>query len=141
MKTLIMTVGLPQSGKSTWAQKQSHPIVNPDSIRLALHGKPFIGLAEPFVWAIAKVIVRSQFLAGHSAEILDATHTTRKRRDEWKSRDWVRTFVEFPETPEVCKERAKKTAINPEHESGLVGAIERMADQFEEVDVDAEGEE
>src|SRR5690554_6874569 len=31
---LICTVGLPRSGKTTWARKQSYPIVNPDSIRL-----------------------------------------------------------------------------------------------------------
>ncbi|KKK82651.1 hypothetical protein LCGC14_2801230, partial [marine sediment metagenome] len=49
MKKLILTVGLPRSGKSTWARKQGHPIVNPDSIRLALYGEPFIEEAEPMI--------------------------------------------------------------------------------------------
>ena len=84
-KTLIAMVGLPRSGKSTWAKKAGHPIVSPDAIRLALHGQRFISEAEPFVWAIAKAMVRALFLAGHSAVILDATNNTRKRRDEWKS--------------------------------------------------------
>ena len=35
---LIVMVGLPRSGKTTWARKQGYPIVNPDSIRLAFHG-------------------------------------------------------------------------------------------------------
>ncbi len=133
MKTLILTVGLPQSGKSTWARQQGLPIVNPDSIRLALHGKPFIGLAEPFVWAIAKVMVRSLFIAGHDDVIVDATNTTRARRDDWKSRDWSRRFIEFggPDMMRLCLDRANETCSDPDHLAGLCGAIERMAEQFE----------
>lgn len=132
-KTLILTVGLPQSGKSTWAQTESHPIVNPDSIRLALHGKPFIGLAEPFVWAIAKVMVRALFLAGHDAVILDATNTTRKRRDEWKSSSWCRSFKVFDTPVEVCRDRAASSCNDQDHLEGLLGAIDRMNDQFEPI--------
>jgi len=62
MKKLIMTVGLPRSGKSTWARKQGHPI--------------------------AKYMVQSLFLAGHDTVILDATNTTAQRREEWDSTDW-----------------------------------------------------
>jgi predicted kinase len=52
MKILILTVGLPRSGKSSWSRQQTFPVVNPDSIRLALHGLRFAPEAEPFVWAI-----------------------------------------------------------------------------------------
>lgn len=45
-KTVILTSGLPRSGKTTWALKQSLSIVNRDAIRLALHGQPFIPEAE-----------------------------------------------------------------------------------------------
>lgn len=137
-KVLILTVGLPQSGKSTWARSQSCPIVNPDSIRLALHGKPFIGLAEPYVWAIAKTMVRSLFIAGHHTVILDATNTTRKRRDEWKSSEWVREFRVFDEPIETCKARAEVTAIDEIHKAGLLNAIVRMHDQFEPICDDEE---
>lgn len=133
MSTLILTVGLPQSGKSTWAKAQGHPIVNPDSIRLGLHGKPFIGEAEPFVWAIAKVMVRALFLAGHETVIVDATNTTRKRRDDWKSKDWAREFEIVLESPEVCKQRAGLSAVDTTHLEGLIGAIDRMAEQYEEI--------
>ncbi|GAF94425.1 unnamed protein product, partial [marine sediment metagenome] len=64
-KKLILTVGLPRSGKTTWARKQGIPMVNPDSIRLALHGKAFIEEAEPMIWTIAKYMVRALFIAGH----------------------------------------------------------------------------
>ena len=138
MNKLILTVGLPQSGKSTWAKQQPHPIVNPDAIRLALHGKPFIGLAEPFVWAIAKVMVRALFLAGHATVIMDATNTTRKRRDDWKSKDWHRQFQVFEESVETCKSRASLTAVDDAHRDGLLAAIDRMQEQFEPIGDDEE---
>ena len=138
MKTLIMTVGLPQSGKSTWAEAQGLPIVNPDSIRLGLHGQPFIGLAEPFVWAIAKVMIRSLFIAGHSRVILDATNTTKTRREEWKSTDWNREFQLFEVDAETCKERAKKSATDSDHRDGLFAAIDRMNGQMEPISKEEE---
>jgi len=126
--TLILTVGLPRSGKSTWATGRALPIVNPDSIRLALHGKAFIGLAEPFVWAIAKVMVRALFLAGHKTIILDATNATQKRRDEWKSSQWTREYRVFDTPKAECINRA--IADNRED---LVPVIERMAEQYEPI--------
>lgn len=125
-KTLICTVGLPRSGKSTWAKAAGHPIVNPDSIRLALHGQRFISEAEPFVWAIAKAMVRSLFLAGHDAVILDATNNTRKRRDEWKSKDWE-TIFKVIDTPDYqCVDRAIA-----EGNETILPVIERMSHEHE----------
>lgn len=107
-KTLILTVGLPRSGKSTWAKDQGIPVVNPDAIRLALHGQAFIQQTEPFVWLMAKYMVQSLFLAGHDKVILDACNGTRKRRDEWRSRAWDLKFQVFDTPKEVCIERAKE---------------------------------
>lgn len=127
LRTLILTVGLPRSGKTTWARQQGHPIVNPDSIRYALHGERFIALAEPFVWAIAKVMVRALFLAGHDTVILDATNTTKKRRDEWVTTGewWCKLHViDTPE--EVCLARA-----DAEGDEYIKPIIRKMAAQFE----------
>ena len=128
---LIATVGLPRSGKTTWARQQAYPIVNPDSIRLALHGNRFIDRAEPFVWAIAKTMVRSLFLAGHSTVILDATNTTAKRRDEWKSKDWALFFKHIQTPPEICIARAKA-----EKDDEILPVIDRMAGQWEPLTAD-----
>ena len=130
-KVLVMTVGLPRSGKSTWARTTGLPIVNPDSIRLAIHGKPFIGLAEPFVWATAKAMVRALFLAGHDRVVLDATNTTEKRRAEWASPAWSREFVVFDTDPETCRQRALVTCGDDEEWDGLLKAIERMHNNWE----------
>ena len=128
MKTLMMTIGLPRSGKSTWAKKQAGiPVVNPDSIRLALHGQPFVKEAEGFVWAIAKVMVRSLFLAGHDRVILDSTGTTKARRDEWKSSQWRREFIMFQTSADTCTKRAVSTN-KPE----LIPIIHHMSENWQE---------
>ncbi len=91
MKTLVMTVGLPRSGKSGWVENISKmsgaAIVNPDSIRVALTGQKFVLAAEQMVAAIARIMVRALFNAGHDIVIIDATHGTKQRRWEWL-REW-----------------------------------------------------
>jgi len=124
--TLILTVGLPRSGKSTWARGQECPIVCPDAIRLALHGQPFIASAEPFVWAIARVMVRSLFGAGHTAVILDACNVSRKRRDEWLSTEWTTRTQLFFVPMAVCKQRARDDG-----RLDLLPVIDRMAAEWD----------
>lgn len=134
-KLLIMLVGFPRSGKTTWALKQGYPIVNPDAIRLALHGKSFIGDAEPMVWAIARYMVKALFRAGHIRVILDACNNTRKRRDPWADDAWERKFMVFDTALELCRDRVEEG----ENADGLRGAILRMDEQHEPVEED-EGE-
>ena len=122
-KVLLMPVGLPGSGKSTWARKTGIPMVNPDSIRLALHGHVFYQPAEPMVWATAHLMVSAMFKAGHDRVILDATNLTERRRQEWASKDWVRAYVEFRVPEDVCVGRMVAERKQPD----MVPIIRRMA--------------
>jgi predicted kinase len=127
---LIMTVGLPRCGKSTWAKSQIEkgiPVVNPDSIRLSLHGQPFVESAEPFVWAIAKVMVASLFGAGHNTVILDATNLTIERRKIWIDKRWECSYRLFRD---VSKEECIRRAIETNQEY-LVDVINKMAETAE----------
>jgi predicted kinase len=125
-KTLHMTVGLPLSGKSTHAgllsREKGWPVVRPDAIRLALHGARFNDMAEPFVWAIAAVMVRALFLAGHDNVVMDACNHTRKRRDIWKDPAWRRSFILIDTPKEECLRRA-----NADGDDRIAPVIERMA--------------
>lgn len=125
-KLLICTVGLPRSGKTTWARSQSLPIVCPDAIRLAIHGQRFIAEAEAFVWATAKVMAKALFLAGHDTVIVDATNNTRKRRNEWRSTEWDTVFKVIETPTHLCICRA-----HDEDDQYIVPVIERMADEHE----------
>jgi len=127
MKTLYLTVGLPRSGKSTWAKQQNVPIVNPDSIRLALHGQPFYPPAEQFVWAMANLMVRALFLAGHDSVILDATNTTLARRQKWSSTEWKTRCVCFDTDAGECIHRACGDSV-------LVDVIHKMKQEYEAPD-------
>ena len=86
LKTIHIMVGLPRSGKSTYAAKLSvefnAPIVNPDSVRLALHGQAFIPTAEQMVWAIVDYMIKSLLMC-HDHVILDATNTVVERREHF----------------------------------------------------------
>lgn len=129
-KMLVCTVGLPRSGKSTWAMLASKqhgwPIVNPDSVRLAIHGQRFVAEAEGFVWATVQAMVKALLLAGHDTVILDATNGTRKRRDEWKSQEWITIYRLVDTSKDICVARAIET-----DRLDLIPVIERMASQWE----------
>jgi len=126
MNTLVLCVGLPRSGKSSWAKQQGHPVVNPDSIRLAIHGQAFLASAEPLVWSTAHLMVSALFIAGHTTVILDATNLTEQRRNEWVSPEWVRRYEVFQTPKEMCIARA----VDGGREY-LVPVIERMAQNIQ----------
>lgn len=110
---LIAMVGLPRSGKSTICKelsKELHaPIVRKDDIRLALHGQRYEALAEDFIRAIAKVMVRSLFLSGSEVVIADETHFSQAARNHMKDPMWDTKFYLVLTHPDVCKERAINT--------------------------------
>jgi predicted kinase len=128
-KTLILTVGLPRSGKSTYARSLGFPIVNPDSIRLALHGQRFKASAESDVWAIAKTMVKALFLAGHNTVVVDATSVTKKARDSWRSSDWLTEFHVLTTDKATCIKRARAL-----QDDEIISVIERMAMSYEPPD-------
>lgn len=109
--TLICLMGLPRSGKSTLAKVMSKewraPVVNRDSIRLALHGRRYEKLAEDIVRATAKLMVRALF-AYHDTVIVDETNLKRSTRDFWRDGEWDTAFLHVDTPLNVCIDRARK---------------------------------
>lgn len=130
---LVMMMGLPRSGKSTQARALSEqlnaPIVNPDCVRMALHGHAFIPSAEDFVWAIVRNMVSALFMADHRVVILDATNTTRKRRDEWKRHRRALILVDTPML--TCLDRLADQDSDDEHKESLSRVIKAMTDNWQ----------
>lgn len=122
-KKLVLTVGLPYSGKSTMAHSLDCPVVCPDAIRVALHGQRFLKESEPMVWTLARYMVKSLFLAGHGMVVLDATNLTDARRKEWESDDWQVRYVIVDTTKETCIQRALQAG-----DEDIVPIIEKMAE-------------
>jgi len=125
---LILTVGLPRSGKSTWAKEADLPMVNPDSIRLALHGKAYVQEAEDLVWSIAVIMTRALIYSGHECIIIDATNATAKRRNFWREKfpHCVISIKKFEVGMDLCRERALEGG-----REDLVPVIERMAETID----------
>lgn len=132
-RTLILMVGLPRSGKTTVARSLGHPIVNPDSIRWALHApEPFLKGMEPFVWGQATIMVKALFGAGHSHVIVDATNITRSRREFWANAGgWRMEYYSINTSFEECIARAQR-----DERLDLVPVIERMAASSQAVEND-----
>lgn len=121
---LILTVGLPRSGKSTWAKKTGFPIVNRDAIRLALHGQAYIQESEDVVTAIERYMVKSLFLAGHNRVVLDNCNLKFEYRKAYiKQKDWDTQVKVFNASKDICVERALR-----DDRPDLVPVIERMAE-------------
>ncbi len=129
-KTLILTVGLPQSGKSTYSlnisKERGWPIVNPDSIRLAFYNQPFIKECENWIWTYAKTMVETLFITGYEYVILDATNITKKDREFWKNDKWNIKYFLFNTQKNICIERCLKNK-----KEYLIPIIEKMNDKIE----------
>lgn len=98
-------------------------IVNPDSFRLALHGKRFIPSAEPLIWAAVYLAVDALLLAGNNV-IVDGCHVSEKRRAPWRERG--ATFIVIGTSKEECLARARS-----EQDTEIIPIIERMASEWE----------
>lgn len=130
---LICTVGLPRSGKSTWSRRESKargcPIVAPDAIRLAIHNQPFLSQTEPLVWAIAELMVRALFRAGHPLVIVDDCNISKASRTRWMKSDWDTFWKVFGTSEQDCLKRAQ-------HDSQLQLVIRGMARAYETISGD-----
>lgn len=125
-RTLVLMMGLPYAGKSTHARRlsstMSWPIVSPDAFRVAMHGQRFVQEAEGLLWSLVRISVRALFYAGARSVIVDATHTTLVRRDEWRELGEWSVLVAPVRTPaDVCIERARAA-----EDEAMVDVIEAM---------------
>jgi predicted kinase len=125
---LLATIGLPRSGKSTMCQNiymnKGYAVVNPDSFRLAIHGKRYLASAELHVWASVFTAIDGLLLAGNNV-IVDATNTNRVRR--WPLVERGVQFIVVNTPKEECLRRA--VAV---HDDEIIPIIRRMNADYEE---------
>jgi len=154
VRTLHLTIGLPRSGKSSWAKAQDCPIVNRDSIRFAIGGSIRFFDAEDKVNEIEKIMVKALFKAGHNDVIVDATHLKQKYIDAWeefshtpmwrpshddrsvRENNFEIMLVKFPTPLVVCMARAKKDYPK---ESKFPSIIKSMWESAETIEIPTGG--
>lgn len=110
MTELILTRGLPASGKSTWAKAwvaedpKNRVRVNRDDLRYMMFGSYWgKGVDEDAVTAAEEGAVKAALAKGRSV-VVDATHLTAKYVKRW-ARIHPVTLQDFPVDPKVCIER------------------------------------
>ena len=106
---LVVLVGLPGSGKSTWAERQSFSVLSSDAIRLLLADDPTIQTIHRRVFATVRYLARQRMELRRPVTCIDATSLTKRER-----RQWIRLAEDagcdaeaiFFNTPlEICLER------------------------------------
>lgn len=128
---LIVLVGLPRSGKSTWAMDHILPVVSLDAIRQVFIASSTPLVPQAMVEHTAMFMVRSLFMAGHRRLILDDPNMTRELRDRWYPKaaepTWEVAFQHIHTGMDVCIGRAVE-----EH----IPVIRQMEDEFQPLEAD-----
>lgn len=113
---LILLVGLPGSGKSTYANEdRGHVVICPDDFRRILTGQDYYKPAEESVWSHVKTSARALLLRGYKV-VIDATALTRSARSQWiqiaKEMNVPASAIYFDTPYDICLQRNKSRERN-----------------------------
>ena len=78
-----MLIGVPGSGKSTWARAQGHAVLSSDEMRRVLSGDETNQSIHGKVFAAIRYLLRSRLEIGAGPTIIDATNLRRRDRKVW----------------------------------------------------------
>ena len=126
MPRIILLVGLPGSGKSTYAARLRWPVISSDHLRSLIADDATDQSVHGPVFDAVRYLLRKRLEVGRPLTCIDATHLTpRERRPYFKIAERYGCEVEavFFDVPvEVCQERNRqRDRVVPQQ------AIERMA--------------
>jgi predicted kinase len=80
---LIVLVGLPGSGKSTWAERQGYTVLSSDVMRGLLIDDPANQNIHGRVFGALRYLLRHRMELQRPVTCLDATNLTRRDRKAW----------------------------------------------------------
>jgi len=102
---IMLLVGLPGSGKSTWAARQKLPVLSSDAIRGLLADDTTDQSVHKRVFATIRYLLRHRLAIGRPYTCIDATHLTPKERKPYLKLGVPVEAVFFNAPAEICKRR------------------------------------
>ncbi len=113
---VVLAIGLPGSGKSSWFKRHNVVPLSSDLIRGLLFDDPTEQRYQELVFSTLRSLLRARLLAGRPMNYIDATNLSPKERHNWirMARDFgYEAHAVFFDVPlEVCMERNRTRSRN-----------------------------
>jgi predicted kinase len=113
---IVLAIGLPGSGKSSWFKRHSIIPLSSDLIRGLLFDDPTEQRFQDLVFSTLRAMLRARMIAGRPWNYIDATNLSPKERHSWikmaKDFGYEAHAVFFDVPTEVCMERNRMRSRN-----------------------------
>jgi predicted kinase len=113
---IVLAIGLPGSGKSSWFKRHSIIPLSSDLVRGLLFDDPTEQRYQDLVFSTLRAMLRARMIAGRPWNYIDATNLSPKERHSWikmaKDFGYEAHAVFFDVPTEVCMERNRMRSRN-----------------------------